>query len=329
MLPTALLERIADGRDHARQHLHESLGLAPDELSYQVETLEAAGLEVVAAGDDRIRLRNRIDWIDRAAVESRLGEPLLQKIESLELVLETASTNRHLLEAPPPMPSMVRVAIAEFQTSGRGRRGRSWAMPPGSGVALSASWRFGSEHRGLEALSLAVGTVIRRAVRDLTGLEVGLKWPNDLIVDGAKLGGILVELTQLKGGESHAVVGIGINVNVSAEFLARASDFRHGATDLAREVPHWPVDRAGLAAQLIARLVDLFAIFPASGFEPYRGEWLAAHVLHGKPVELDSTSGKTIGTVVDVGVDGALVVESEAGELHRVISGDVTIRPAP
>ena len=224
---------------------------------------------------------------------------------------------------------MARVAIAEFQTSGRGRRGRSWTMPPGSGVALSASWRFGRDHRGLEALSLAVGAVIRRAVHGLTGLEVGLKWPNDLIVDGAKLGGILVELTQLPAGESHAVVGIGINVKAPAAFLAQASDFPHGATDLASAAPDWSVDRAGLAAQLISQLIDLFASFPAGGFEPYRAEWLAAHVLHGQPVELDSTSGKTSGTVVDVGVDGVLVVESESGERHRVISGDVTLRPAP
>ncbi|HEY5667383.1 MAG TPA: biotin--[acetyl-CoA-carboxylase] ligase [Gammaproteobacteria bacterium] len=329
MLPTALLELIADGREHARAHLRESLGLEPDELSWQIEALEGAGLEVVAGGNDRIRLRERIDWMDRSAVESRLGERLLQKIESLELALEIASTNRHLLEASPPMPAMARVAIAEFQTSGRGRRGRSWTMPPGSGVALSASWRFGSEHSGLEALSLAVGAVIRRAVHDLTGLEVGLKWPNDLIVDGAKLGGILVELTHLPAGECHAVVGIGINVNVSASFLARASDFRHGATDLASAAPRWPVDRAGLAAQLIGQLVDLFASYPASGFEPYRDEWLAAHVLQGQAVELDSTSGKTRGRVVDVGADGALVVESEGGERHRVISGDVTLRPAP
>ena len=139
MLPTALLERIADGRDHPRGELCALLGLSPGELEQQIEALEAAGVDVVAAGEDRIGLRNRIDWIDRQAVESGLGAPLLQKIESLELALEIASTNRHLLDSTPPMPGMARVAIAEFQTAGRGRRGRSWSMPPGSGVALSAS----------------------------------------------------------------------------------------------------------------------------------------------------------------------------------------------
>jgi BirA family biotin operon repressor/biotin-[acetyl-CoA-carboxylase] ligase len=326
VLPTALLQRIADGREYAHGHLRESLGLDAGALAAQIEALESVGLEIVSGPGGAIRLRDPIDWIDAAAVESKLASAFVQRIESLEHALEIESTNRHLLDGLPPSPEMARVAIAEYQTAGRGRRGRSWSMPPGSGVALSTSWRFGAGGRGLDALSLAVGAVARRAVRHLTRLEVGLKWPNDLIVDGAKLGGILVELTQLPDGECHVVVGIGINVSVPAAFLARASDLPQGACDLATAAPGWAVDRASLAARLIEHLIELFLRFPESGFEPYRAEWQAAHVLEGKRVELTTSSGTAFGTVVDVGVDGALVLEREGGARERLISGDVTVR---
>ena len=199
-------------------------------------------------------------------------------------------------------------------------------MPPGTGVALSASWRFAARSTDLTALSLAVGAAARRAIGNLTGLDVGLKWPNDLIVDGGKLGGILVELTQLPDGDCHAVVGIGINVDVPPAFLAAASDSRDGARDLATVAPDWPIDRAALAAGLIEGLIDLFSEFPASGFEPYRAEWRTAHVLAGQPVELSTDSGNVVGTVVDVGADGALIVEAASGQIQRIISGDVTVR---
>ncbi|MGD8339162.1 MAG: biotin--[acetyl-CoA-carboxylase] ligase [Gammaproteobacteria bacterium] len=326
MLPRSLLERLADGREHSRTELRESLELDADALAEQIEQLRATGLEVVAGADDGIRLREPIDWIDPAGIESRLSADHRQRVESLEHAFEIESTNRHLLDGRPPAPAMARIAVAEYQTAGRGRRGRSWTMPPGTGVALSASWQFGPEHGGLEALSLAVGAVARRAVRDVTRLEIGLKWPNDLLVDGAKLGGILVELTPLADGACHAVVGIGINVSVPAAFLARASDLPQGACDLATAAPHWPVDRAALAARLIEQLIELFMGFPARGFEPYRPEWLAAHVLNGRPVEMSTQSGTAFGRVVDVAADGALIIEHESGERRRLISGDVTIR---
>jgi BirA family transcriptional regulator, biotin operon repressor / biotin---[acetyl-CoA-carboxylase] ligase len=266
------------------------------------------------------------DCIDVAAIETALSASARSRIESIEHALVLESTNRLLLDGEPPPAGKGRVVIAEFQTAGRGRRGRSWTMPAGAGIALSVSWRFDPEPAHLAALSLGVGAAARRAIKDVAGLAAGLKWPNDLIVDGGKLGGILVDLAKLAGGGCHVVAGIGLNVSLPAAVLAAVNDAPGGARDLAGTVPDWSIDRGAMAGGLIERLIELFADFGAMGFEPYRAEWMAAHVLDGQPVELRSASGTAYGRVRGIGDDGALIVEDESGGRRRVISGEVTVR---
>jgi BirA family biotin operon repressor/biotin-[acetyl-CoA-carboxylase] ligase len=326
VLPIDLLEQLADGHEHSRSRLRDSLGLDAEALDRQLDRLVAAGLPVITATSDSLRLAESIDWMEAATIESLLTRRVRACIESLERSFELESTNRHLLAQRPPALGKARIAIAEYQSAGRGRRGRQWLMPPGSGIALSVSWAFQRTPSDFAAFSLAVGTMARRAIIDVTGLDIGLKWPNDLIVDSGKLGGILVELARLEDGTCHVVAGIGINVKVPAAFLAQVSDFSHGARDIARQVPEWAIDRAALTAALIERFMELFTGFADTGFEPYRAEWIDAHVLAGQAIELRSGSGTQYATVRGIDTDGALIVEDENGARRSVISGDVTIR---
>lgn len=264
--------------------------------------------------------------LEPATIEAAVGADALQHVEGIEIADEIESTNRALLERAPPAAGRLRVMLAEHQTGGRGRRGRSWIMPAATGIALSVAWCFAQRPAGLSALSLAVGAATRRALADSVGIDIGLKWPNDLILDGGKLGGILIELEAPVTGACHVVAGIGLNVAVPAATLAAASNLRHGARNLAPAVPGQDLDRSAIAGALIARLVELFAGYADTGFAPYRAEWLAAHVLEGEAVTLDSPAGIESGTVRGIGDDGALVVEDAAGERRRIISGDVTVR---
>ena len=264
--------------------------------------------------------------IDIAAVTASLSTTARERIERIEHFAEIESTNRHLREGTRPAAGRMRVALAEYQSEGRGRQGRRWLMPTGTGIALSAAWTFSATPRELAALSLAVGAAVRRAIGDATGIELGLKWPNDLMLDGGKAGGILVETDPGAAGGCCVVAGIGINVSVPAEILASLSDMRSGARDLAGALHGAAIDRSRLAAALIERLVELFAGFADSGFAPYRDEWLAAHVLADAQVELKSAQGTAVGTVCGIDVDGALIVEDAAGARQRFLSGDVSIR---
>jgi len=220
----------------------------------------------------------------------------------------------------------MRIALAEYQHGGRGRRGRSWTMPPATGLALSVSWHFVNAPETLSALSLAVGVAVRRAIRDLVGIEVGLKWPNDLIVAGAKLGGILVEVDALGGTARHVVIGIGINVRTPSAYLATLGRLGYGACDLRSAAPDCSLDRSLLAAAVINHLAELLGAFAGDGFEPYRAEWLEAHVLEGKQVELHRPAGIDRATVRGIAADGALVVEDPSGRRRRIVAGDVSVR---
>lgn len=261
-----------------------------------------------------------------AEVEAALGDDARRQVAVIEHFDTLESTNRYLLAAGVPPSGRMRVAVAEYQHAGRGRRGRSWNMPRGTGIALSVAWQFSAAPSSLTALSLATGSAVRRAIHEVTGIAIGLKWPNDLIVDGGKLGGILLELEPLAGGGCHVVAGIGINVNVPAAVLASLSDMPQGACDLSRVLGGATVDRSRLAAALIRQLLELFGDYASTGFAPYRGEWLTAHVLDGCEVELRTPAGIEHGRVSGIGDDGALLVADAAGGIRRVVSADVTIR---
>src|SRR6185436_7737129 len=126
-----------------------------------------------------------------------------------------------LVSRPNPPPGSVDVQLAEFQTAGRGRRGRSWFAPPGGSVCLSLSWSFPEMPRDAGALGLAIGVCVLRALESLGVPNAQLKWPNDVLVADRKLGGILIELRAESAGPAHAVVGIGLNVAIGAALIEK------------------------------------------------------------------------------------------------------------
>ncbi|MDX1563400.1 MAG: hypothetical protein R3305_10765, partial [Gammaproteobacteria bacterium] len=156
MLPEALLKRLADGREHAQSALAATLGLSAGELAAQVDALEAAGL-ALNRGRTTLQLVTPIAWLDGDALVAGLTPGARARLGDVTIAFELASTNRWLLDSGPPPLGRMRLAIAEYQHGGRGRRGRHWAMPPGAGLALSADWCFEAMPAALPALSLAVG----------------------------------------------------------------------------------------------------------------------------------------------------------------------------
>jgi BirA family biotin operon repressor/biotin-[acetyl-CoA-carboxylase] ligase len=317
MLPRKLLERLADGHALRLADLAADCGCDEKALAADIAALREPGV---------VRLAEPINWINAADVRAALGPEALAVVAAIGCDFELESTNRALLEAGPPAPGRVHLSLAEYQHGGRGRRGRRWTMPPGTGLALSAAWFFPTAPAALSTLSLAVGAAARRAIRDVAGVGIGLKWPNDLVIAGRKLGGILVEVDALPDGARHVVVGIGINVAAPAGYLLRVSDFQHGACDLRSALSGAAPDRSLLAGALANRLVEMFVDFSATGFEPYRAEWLAAHVLDGEAIALTTAAGVDYGTVCGLDADGALLVADASGERRRVLAGDVTVR---
>lgn len=319
-----LLHALADGRTHSGEELAHAFGVTRAAVWKQVAKLADFGLAVEAVPGAGYRLRHRLDLLDAGAVRAALDAGVAARLAKLEVFTEIDSTNSRLLGAP-PAPGELDVCLAEFQTAGRGRRGRAWTAPLGSGLCLSVGWQFSGMPAGPGPLTLAVGVAVRRALERVAQITIALKWPNDLVFDERKLGGILLELAAEAHGGAHVVVGIGLNVSLPPELARSLSDWPRGAVDLKTALGRAPPPRAVLAAALVNELAALFVDYPAHGFAAYRTEWRSADFLRGRAVRLDEPGGPLFGKAVGIDADGALLVEA-AGVRRRVVAGDVSVR---
>lgn len=228
------------------------------------------------------------------------------------------STNAVLLARAETGAPSGSVLIAREQTAGRGRRGRSWFSNPGDSLTFSLLWRF-SPGTSPAGLSLAIGLAVVKALAAAGAGGLALKWPNDILNSGRKLGGILVEL--LPGAPNAAVIGIGLNLRLPD---AMPAELR--ATAAAIDLP--ATTEGTLYAGLLAELLASLEQFAASGFASMRKEWMSRHAFQDAGVVLDSDfAAPRAGICRGVDNDGALLLEVE-GRVERVLSGEISLRPA-
>lgn len=230
----------------------------------------------------------------------------------------TTSTNDDARRAAAEGAPHGAVFLAEEQTRGRGRSGHAWHSPPGENLYLSVVLRPRVEPEVLPPLALVLGLVVARVVDEALGSDVeqaGIKWPNDVLVDGKKVSGLLVE-SSFRGGKIDAVVaGIGLNVHTASfpdELEARATSLQKlGARQL---------DRSALAARLLVGIDRAIEPFVREGVRPFQAELARRDVLFGVPVEVADVRG--VGAGIDA--SGNLLLRNEAGAVVRVGSGSVT-----
>jgi BirA family biotin operon repressor/biotin-[acetyl-CoA-carboxylase] ligase len=248
------------------------------------------------------------------ALCARDGLPL-----AVEVVAETGSTNADLQAQAPALPGP-KLLIAESQTAGRGRAGRAWLSAPGSSVTFSLAWPMRGPLPRLLGLPLAVGVALAEAFCEL-GVGVLLKWPNDLIKDGKKLGGVLIETCAAhEGGPLWAVTGIGINLRLPDELEARLGRPAADAPWLAQ------LDRNVLMATLARHLCAVLAGFDHDGFAPFAPRWNRLHAHQGRAVRiLDNGAVLHQGTAMGVDATGRLLLATGAGEI-AIAAGDVSLR---
>ena len=325
MQQLAVLRLLADGERHSGQALAETLGITRENVWEQVSSLHHWGLKVDAQRGTGYRLSQPIDLLGREKVLAGLDDGVAERVAWLEVFPEVGSTNDYLLEGLPPSSNSLSACLAEFQRAGKGRHGRHWVAPFGGGLCLSAGWCFDETPRDMAALSLAVGVVVRDVIHSMTDRWPALKWPNDLVWNDRKLGGILVEASAESEGRCYVVIGIGINVSIATDWLEAASDWPHGAVDLYRMTEGKPPSRNALAARLIEGLAELLESYPARGFGRHHAEFLEANYLKGRRVSVYDGESRLSGEAVGVDTDGALVVQTGMGT-RRILSGDVSVR---
>ena len=256
--------------------------------------------------------------IDPAHLQTLLG-PVTGRFDVDSLVL-CGSTNSELLRRAESGAPSGSVLVADRQTAGRGRRGRQWFATPDSALMFSLLWRFPGQAGRLAGLSLAIGVAVAQALEALGVRDVGLKWPNDVLLGDGKLAGILVELSAERR-DTLAVIGIGLNLTVPDEPLPQAAS---GLADVLAVIP----DRHVVLAQLLIALASVLDRFANGGFAALQGAWQGRHAWQGKPVRVLLDDRREIcGRCLGADEDGALLIETSAGT-ERFLSGDLSLRPA-
>ncbi len=325
-----LLRRLADGQFHSGEALAAELGVTRAAVSKQVRQLRSWGLEPESVPRRGHRLAQRLDLLSADEIGARLAPATAARLRRLELHDEIDSTNSRLLAVDDLPAGRFDACLAEFQTAGRGRRGREWLAPFASGLCLSYSWLFREPPAELSSLSLAVGVAALRALRACGTDGVTLKWPNDLLAGDRKLGGILCELRVEAAGPAYVVVGLGLNVALPAAARSRiaAASLAAGGlepTDLADRGP--PPSRSRLAAALLDAIAAMVDEFEARGFAPFHDEWSRADALAGRAVCVLAHRAERAGVARGIAPDGALLVEID-GRAERVTAGEVSLRIA-
>lgn len=234
------------------------------------------------------------------------------------------STNTELMQHTPADDGRVHVVVTSIQTAGRGRRGREWLSWPGSSLTFSALWRFAPGAPVPAGLSLVAGLALALTFEKLGVEGVQLKWPNDVLVHGHKLAGILVELLPGRGRTPAAVIGIGINLEIPHGVRVPG---QVGVTDLKCELGTAP-RREALLAAVLTDLHALLNTYAAAGFGALRGAWQQRNAFAGLPVQISGEGSTVSGTCIGTDEDGALLIRSDSGVI-RILSGEVSLRLHP
>jgi BirA family transcriptional regulator, biotin operon repressor / biotin---[acetyl-CoA-carboxylase] ligase len=322
--PPLLLVLLADGELHSGEWLAKELNVSRAAVWKGVDRLRDMGLEVHALPRRGYRLSNRVELLDGQRIRAELAAQRLGLLRNLEFLFDVDSTNTRLLAAAPPPSGSADACLCEMQLAGRGRRGRRWIAPFGSGVALSVAWTFPDGARTLPALSLAVAVAITRALVRAGAVGISLKWPNDIWFQDRKIGGVLIELRAEGGGPAHVVIGVGINVVLSA--AARAKIEADGArvaavADACAATP----SRNLVAGAILDELLSMLGEFEREGFAAFRNDWMALDALCGRPAGVLLADAVVVGTARGVDEEGALLLET-GDRVQRFVSGEASLR---
>ncbi|WP_374238538.1 biotin--[acetyl-CoA-carboxylase] ligase [Thiocapsa sp. C3-3m] len=262
------------------------------------------------------------DLLDAQRILAALSSGARRAVARLEVHTEIDSTNRYLMREAATGAPCGTLCLAECQTAGRGRFGRPWISPYGANLYLSMLWRFKAPPAVLGGFSLVAGAVVADALRRIGAEGLALKWPNDLLWDRRKLGGMLLEVAGEAQGPSALVVGIGINVRM-------AHDHGHAIdqpwVDLAEVLGGLRVDRNALAARVADALIDAFERFDCEGLTPFLALWDGFDAFRGEQARILLADREIRGRVLGIASDGALRLETADGE-RRFHAGEVSLR---
>jgi BirA family biotin operon repressor/biotin-[acetyl-CoA-carboxylase] ligase len=321
-----LLNLLADGDFHSGTVLAEMMAISRAAVCKHITKLvEELDLNIAAISGKGYRLDTPLELLTQEKITAALDEQNRAFIRALEIHDQIDSTNRYLVEQTRHNTRSGVVCFAEQQTAGKGRRGREWVSPFGHNIYLSIAWSYQQGgYAAIAGLSLAVGVAVIRALTELHLSGVGLKWPNDIVSGGKKLGGILIEVSGESDGVCSVVIGVGLNLLLPE---SKAESITQAWTDITKMTGQQP-SRNVLAGKLLNQLLPLLARYEQQGLKAYLDEWRRYDCLAGLPATLFIAQQTLEGVVEGVNDDGLLLLKRKDGSIQAFASGEVSFSGA-
>ncbi|MBG2877606.1 bifunctional biotin--[acetyl-CoA-carboxylase] ligase/biotin operon repressor BirA [Proteus alimentorum] len=313
--PLLLIELLADGNIHSGEQLGESLGMTRAGINKHIQTLRSWGIDVQTVAGKGYQLDAPMNLLNVDSVNKNIkGEPA-----SVIPVID--STNQYLIQRISELKSGD-VCIAEYQSAGRGRRGRQWISPFGRNLYLSMYWKLDQGPAAAIGLSLVVGVIMAEVLQKLGADGVKVKWPNDLYLNDKKLSGILVELTGKTGDVAHIVTGIGINIAMS-----KNQNEAINQQWINLEQVGIKIDRNELACEITNALREAFVQFEKQGLSVFIERWKRLDNFMDRRVKLIIGEKEIFGIAKGINDQGALLLEQD-GKIIPYIGGEISLRSA-
>lgn len=315
---TLILQRLADGQFHSGEVLGQELGLSRAAISKHIKGLCELGLDIFSVTGKGYRLAKPLTLLEHSKISQMLPQMPQTQI-NVQNVID--STNQFIKDMK-LAPSNGYVCLAEAQTAGRGRRGRTWVSPYGASIYMSMYWSFPGGYQAINGLSLVIGIAVVNALQKLSVKGAMLKWPNDVYIQGKKLAGILVEAEGQMGAACNCILGVGLNIDLPDNGITIDQPW----TDL-KQATGLQINRNLLAATLIDELIKTLNTFEDEGLKPFVNQWTELDYFYDKPVELLIGKNVLLGKVKGINHDGALLLERE-GIIESFHGGEISVRPA-
>ncbi|ABV85497.1 bifunctional biotin--[acetyl-CoA-carboxylase] ligase/biotin operon repressor BirA [Shewanella pealeana] len=307
-----ILSELASGKFVSGEALASILGVSRTAISNHIAALEEYGVDIYSVKGKGYRLNGTLSLVDESVLKARISNRCFY-------FDEIPSTNAFILKHAEDLVSGD-ICIAEYQSAGRGRRGRVWVSPYGCHLYFSMYWQFPQGMAQAMGLSLVVACSIVSVLQQLDVEGVGVKWPNDIYLNSKKLAGVLIELSGHTDSECNLVIGIGLNMAMGEQHAAKIDQPWSDLTGL-ECVP----DKTELLVLLQRQLQLDLTLFQKSGLKPFQQRWSAADIFEGQPVKLLIGSDEIHGIYRGIDEQGAVVLETASGK-QSFIGGEISLR---
>ena len=321
-----LINKLADGQYHSGTQLGMELNVSRAAICKVMKQINGLGLDVHSVRGKGYKLQDPVLLLDSEKIAVAIPLDRLGKLQELVILDSIDSTNSYAMREIQaghgiPEPGKYLVYLAEQQTRGKGRRGREWVSPFGQNIYLTMVRNVDNGAMKTEGISLIVGLALVRALEALGISSLKVKWPNDVLFDNMKLGGILLEITGDIGGVCQLIIGVGINIHCQPEQMQNISQ---PWTDLNR-ITGKNTDRNLLAVNVVMNIMQALSEFETHGLQGFLDEWQQYDAIFDKDVELISGDNSQFGKARGISKSGALLFEVD-GITQEVQGGEISLR---